>query len=746
MNGLDRLAELTGEIIGYDDISVTPFIVINGERLEPDAIDIHRQGTNIHVQLVYSDIVSEDIYIKYGCGNSTWHRKTNNISGRELEIGETGLQINGISFDGKPEDHYFYHVENPRIYNMFAIPINLKRSQELIKDSGFDSLAGTRWADPGVVSERIGASPYQPFPAILLSNFAASYGLVHGTLSQRTFFHNYLTGIVDGKICFTILSSFKAIENIKLNPDGILDDLWYLGTTDKADKLEEIFANYKKILKEYMPPLYGATDINRHSVVWGSWNDGICRDMDQDRLFKMADFLRENLPTVEWMQIDAGYGMAEDKKHGTDGVDGLGMPYEGEAGLDRSKFPGGFKEFTDGIKARGLRPATWIGGAVQSKGRLVKEHPEWLIDYSYRFDASRVLDVSKPEVREYMKSALDYFFTYGGFEGMKHDFWSYTFEDSHPLLANNEHSGYQWREWWLSEIRKRLPAQGYLQTGCDIVMANPFLGEYFTNYRYGIDIGGGEWEHVKTNFLWGAACFALHIGDMFVPNSDSIGLLPGLSDVEAQLCINYCLISRSMVEVAGWLYKTPDHPRMKWVKKALCCPNNGQDVFFANYDYRTAGADAPEVWYLKTPHFALFSNGNLPLRTVAIFNLGEKDKEYCLTPDDFGLSDDSEFYATDVWTLQTETFNREYRFTLEAHASRLITINLKNGRPQILDSNIKLLSAVEQDGRLLTEFAYSGELEILFAERPESTGLEKNAGFTVEEGSGNWIVKCRIQL
>jgi Melibiase/Alpha galactosidase C-terminal beta sandwich domain len=742
MNGLDRLAELVGQIIGQKAITVTPFIVINGERLEPDAIVVNEQVANTHVQLGYGDIIAEDIYINKNSDALTWQRKIYNISGGELEIDETGVEISGISFGGTSDDDYFYHVENPRIYNMFAIPIKLNRNQEKLQDSGYDSLGGNRWSDPGVASERIGASPYQPFPAILLANFDSPKGLVHGTLSQRTFFHNYLTEIVDGKICLTILSSFKGIENIKVKPNCVLDDLWYLGTTDQADKIEAIFDNYKQVLRQHLPPLYGATDINRHTVVWGSWNDGNFRDIDHDSLIKTAEFISNNLPTVKWMQIDDGYAEYSTKLNT---AHGLGAPYEANSGVDLNKFPQGLKKFTDDVRSFGIKPAVWIGGRVPNKAPLVLEHPEWFIDYSYRMKEQSVLDVSKPEVREYIKKALDFFFNECGFEGMKHDFWSYVFEDSHPLLANNEHSGYQWRDWWLSEVRKRLPDDGYLQTGCDIVMANPFLGEFFTNYRYGIDIGGGEWDYVKTNFLWGTACFALQIGDMFVPNSDSIGLLPGLSDVEAQLCINYCLISRSMVEVAGWLYKNPDHPRMKWVKKALCCPNNGQDVFFANFDYRTAGENAPEVWYLKTPHFALFSNDNLPQRTVAVFNLDEQTKEYCFTPADFGLDDNAEFYVTDVWTSATEIFKHEYRFTLEAHASRLLTINLKNGRPQLLDANIKLLSATERDNQLITEFAHKGEIELFFAERPENTGLENSPDFSIEQGNNNWIVSANIK-
>ena len=75
---------------------------------------------------------------------------------------------------------------------------------------------------------------------------------------------------------------------------------------------------------------------------------------------------------------------------------------------------------------------------------------------------------------------------------------------------------------------------------------------------------------MKTSMQWGAACFATHTGDLFVPNSDSVGIMPGLSDTEALFCINYCLVTHSMVEIAGRLSEAEDQTRIKILKKAVC--------------------------------------------------------------------------------------------------------------------------------------------------------------------------------
>ena len=697
-------------------------IKVNGKTLAPKTTEISYKKNSSHAQvtMTYPDF-QDDLYLTIKGTDILARRVLCNTSSRSKKLNELSIKLEGITFGKKPKDDFFYHNENPRVYEVMSFPIDYKRSAKDAKDTGFDFVAGNRWADPGVSGDLIGASIYQPFPAILLSNYKTKHGLVHGTLSQRYCYHCYLVAHDGDTVTLDAFSRFKDIDALTMAPGRIITDEWYLGVTDCADDLDHIFDGYTAVLRTVLPPMYGRTDVNRKSMIWGSWNDGILRNISEDMLLDEAKHLKENFPMVDWIQVDDGYAVNVPPAHG------LGVPYEGAAGIDKKKFPKGMRHFTDEIRKIGLKPAIWIGGFCPKHTPIFKEHPEWFMDYDYRVKDSAPLDPSLPDVREYMKFALDTLLLEYGFEGVKQDFWSYAFEDSHDLFNGpHDHSGFEYRDWWLKEFRKRLPSYAHFQSGCDIAMGNPFLGEFYTNYRYGIDIGSGNWDYVKTNFLWGVACFATHTNDLIVPNSDSVGLFPGLNDTEAMFCLNYCLVTHSMVEIAGRLSQHKDSPRLKALKKVVCCPNNGADVFLARYDYRDHKHQIPEILYFNEPFFALNAIGDVPRRTIGLFNIEEKAKKIKFAPKDFKLTEGN-YILTDVWSGETFPFCGETSLEVVAHGSRLLTVNKADGQ-QLLDSNVGAsnIIAVKQDKRIICQiFARykQPEAEILFAKAPKSVSV-----------------------
>ena len=688
--------------------------------------------------------VRDYLFCTYSDDELQCRRSFENKSGRTVSIKELGIELSGITFDCDAKDDYSYHVEDPRLYGTFTLPVDFNRTAEGGTDPNFDIAINIDMADPGTLVDRIGASPYQNFPAILVSNYQTEKGLVHGTLSQQVFYHNYSIKHESDTVNLGIFSSFKATYRLDMEPGRVLNDEWYLGTTEEAGDIEKIFERYSKVLRTKLPANYGATKINRDNLVWGTWNDGIYRAVSEEMILEETQYLKDNFPTMRWIQLDDGY-----HAYPRDAI-GVGVAYEGPEGVHPDKFPNGLRSLTDGIRQIGLRPALWIGLKAPQFTKLYKDKaPDWFVDFDYRAKFG-VLDVSREDVREFMQYAINVLCRQYGFEAVKHDFWSYAFEESHDLYSIKNKSGYEHRSWWLNEFRKVLPTDGYLQTGCDIVGGNPFLGQYFTNYRYGPDIGSGDWQRLKRCYLYGIACFATHTGDLFTPNSDAVGLFPGLNDKEGLFCVNYCLVTHTMVEIAGKLSKAdPENPRLKILKKAACNPNNGQDVYFIGYDYRTPRAyeNYPEAMYFKTPHFSVVENNDaMPLRTVGLFNVYEEDREFSFSLEELGL-EAGEYVVTDVWTGEQYTMNDRFATNVEFHGSRLLAIS-KAGAYKLYDANIRINSAAVCDNVMTLEADYKYDnAELFFSAAPKAIAFEgKVLEFTTEDNLTKFAVPGKGKL
>lgn len=601
-------------------------------------------------------------------------RKIKNITTQKIKLKELKANLNGINFGLDATQDYFYTNENARVFCNLTIPVDYDRKNQLNeKNNKFGLTINRKWNDPDVASGRICDSPYQPFPAILLSNYQNKEGIVVGSLSQDFFYHSFEVSHNKDGLILEIYSSFKGVEYREVAPNEILADIFYVGEIDFADDINRVFSNYVKVLRQHLKNNIASKSTNRNTLIWDSWNDGIYRDVSESMLLNEASALKKLFPTVEWFQLDDGYSAYCEENVDLD-AHGLGVPFEGEEGIDKIKFPNGLKAYTDKIKKIGLKPSVWIGGFCPVKSRIYKERPDWFIDYTYRVDWTQPLDISKNDVRDYMVYAIDKFINGYGFEGVKHDFWSYAFEDSHDLLFNKDKSGYEYRNWWLNEIRKRIPEYGYMQTGCDLAMGNPFLGKYFNNYRFGLDVGGGNWENIKTTMFWSVAMLSTHTGDLFIPNSDSAGLLPGLNDVDFMFVINFQIITRTLVELSG-RYSLVDleNKRLKVLQRATSYLNNGEDVYFAKYDYRKSGEVLPEIIYINSPCFANDEDFKDVVKTVAFFNPCESQKEIIFSLYDLRLAD-AEYLFTEVWDNSSLTVKEGSSICLDAHGSKLYVV------------------------------------------------------------------------
>ena len=233
-------------------ITFLPYAVIGGREVAPVSCKKTLWADGLQLHYEYEGGQTDDFYYRDSVCTRTFRN-----GGKKINLNELGLTLSGITFGGKSSDDYFYHNENPRIYERMTFPVDYSRTAGDAKDSDYDAQANNRWADPGVVCDRVGRSPYQPFPAIHLGNYKSNHGIIHGTLSQNTFYHNYLVNHEKGKVKLDIFSSFKALDYLEVPAGEILTDVWYIGATEHADDLDRLFEEYSAVLRKKLPATTG---------------------------------------------------------------------------------------------------------------------------------------------------------------------------------------------------------------------------------------------------------------------------------------------------------------------------------------------------------------------------------------------------------------------------------------------------------------------------------------------------------
>ncbi|NLB41244.1 MAG: hypothetical protein GX815_03130, partial [Clostridiales bacterium] len=183
--------------------------------------------------------------------------------------------------------------------------------------------------------------------------------------------------------------------------------------------------------------------------------------------------------------------------------------------------------------------------------------------------------------------------------------------------------------------------------------------------------------------------------------------------------------THSMVEIAGKLSKAEENStRLKVLKKATCNPNNGQDVYFAGYDYRNPHYSVPQVLYFNTPHFSpVEGSTSMPIRTVGLFNVEDNEVEISFSLEDIGLEKGA-YILTDVWSGEQLTLDDCFSAVVPGHGSRLLAINSSHSQcRQLYDANVRINSISCDETSLTMGTDYPADAEMLFDAKPKAVSF-----------------------
>lgn len=153
-----------------------------------------------------------------------------------------------------------------------------------------------------------------------------------------------------------------------------------------------------------------------------TWLGGIGVNYDEPLLHTLID--EAAALGQEYFTLDAGWVADE----------GWGQGSWTE--VDRTKLPNGLKPLSDHVRAKGLKFGMWFDLEFVARGsRLAREHPEWVL-WNYEKSSSAqedlrrrwvgddrgLLDLRRPEARQWACDVLDHYFREYGVRYIRYDF------------------------------------------------------------------------------------------------------------------------------------------------------------------------------------------------------------------------------------------------------------------------------------------------------------------------------------
>ena len=528
----------------------------------------------------------------------------------------------------------------------------------------------------------------------------------------------------DGRRGFTFFSAEAAYQPLAVNvePGGILaSEVYYLHPTeaDAAAGLEryaERAAAYLGIV-----PWTQRDGGRRVPNGWNSWSGsgssgGYGTDIDEELILTNLDIMATELRDwgMEWFQIDDGY-----------------EPHYGDWEWREDRFPHGPAWLAEQIRERGLRPGLWMAPFSPSPdSQLAADHPDWIADWTPIGSAmggsgNLILDLTHPEVQDYLHELFRAFRHDWGFEWFKMDFAYLALMGTgfHDTSMTREEA---WRQ-ALGIIREELGEETFYM----------LVGTIGINYGL-VDAGRTtldsmpvwDWQpeadaddHLAQQGLKPTVRTAgrrwylqdrlwiNHPDLIFFRSNPQDETWPRLTLDEAQAFCTFIGLSGGIVKLGDRLVDL-DADAINSIRQLL--PTYGSaarplDVFEREY---------PEVWHLPVhaPRdgldeqfelFGLFHWGyNVDQTTEPYSEIPDDDepRHHVLDLNEVGL--DGDWLVYEFWTGESlGTVSDQLEYVVPPHSGRVLALRRPTGTPQLLGWNRQL----SMGGTLVEEASWDEE-------------------------------------
>ena len=476
----------------------------------------------------------------------------------------------------------------------------------------------------------------------------------------------------------------------------------------------------------------------------GGYGTGINEEIILENLDIMATHLRDW--GIDWFQIDDGY-----------------EPTYGEWTWVKERFPNGPAWLSQQIRDRGLIPGLWMAPfQIYPDAPLVTEHPDWLADPVALGEVilgdTYILDLTHPEVQDYLRDLFTTFRHEWGFDWLKLDFGYYALfgENYHQDNTTREEA---WRQ-GVGVIREALGEDAFFM----------LVGTLGTNFgildsgRLGLD-SMPIWDWDESAMAWDErfeqqglkptlrtsarryffqdTVWVNHPDLIFFRSNTNDESWPRLTQTESEAWCSWVALSGGIVKIGDRLVDLePEHINaLRRILPTHGAPARPLDLFTTEYPERwhlhyDGGLDGfEESWDL----LGLFHWGfNVDQTTNPYTPVDDSEADRVHAVDLEALGIEGERLAYEFWSGSfLGTVDGEASFSIPSHSGWIIALREPTGHPQFLGWNRQ----ITMGGVLLGEVTWDEPtstltLPMTVAAPAEDSPFEYEVAIFVPDGFG----------
>ncbi len=438
---------------------------------------------------------------------------------------------------------------------------------------------------------------------------------------------------------------------------------------------------------------------------WNSWSGssstgGYGTGIDEALMLANLDFMATELRDwgMDWFQIDDGY-----------------EPFYGDWWWREDRFPNGPAWMAQQIRDRGLIPGLWMAPfTLDEDSETAQAHPDWLADTTaigqVVAGGYEILDLTNPEVQEYLTELFTTFTEEWGFEWLKMDFAYYAlFGDGfHQAEATREEA---WRQ-GMAAVREGIGEDtfflgvGAVGLNYDLLDSSRLTLDSFPVWDHDPEYGPDD--HLNQQGLkptvrsagrrWFLQdrVWVNHPDLMFFRSNPNDPEWPEVTHEEARAFASFIGLSGGIVKLGDRLVDL--EPESVNVIRALLpvYPEAARPIDLLRREY-------PEVWHLRVTApedgldeqwhvVGLFDWGsNADMTTNPFTELADDDAPTAFAVDLSELGLDGEWLAYEFWTGEVlGDVSGTLQVEVPSHDCRVVALRRPAAHPQFLGWNRQL--------------------------------------------------------